>query len=45
MQLQAVPGKLSRQVPVVKSYRYAKLSDGILLVDPSSKKIVAIVTE
>lgn len=45
VQLEAIPGKVSRQVPAVKSYQYAKLSDKVLLVDPSSRKIVAIISE
>lgn len=44
VQLQAIPGKVSRQVPAVKSYRYATLPNQVLLIDPTSKKIVAIIT-
>lgn len=45
VQLKSLPGKVSRQVPAVKSYEYAALSGQLLIVDPSTKKIVAIITE
>jgi hypothetical protein len=45
LQLQPLPGSLTGQVPAIKSYEYAMLQNQVLIVDPSSKKIVDIVSE
>ena len=44
IKLQPLPGDVSSRVPAVKSYDYAMLQNQVLIVDPSSKKIVDIVT-
>ena len=43
--LQALPNNVSGQVPPVKSYDYAMINNQLLIVDPASKKVVAIVTD
>jgi hypothetical protein len=43
IKLQPLPTKASTDVPVVKSYDYAMLQNQVLIVDPSSRKIVDIV--
>jgi hypothetical protein len=45
MRLQSLPSNLSHRVPAVKSYRYGMLHGQVLIVDPTTKKIVAIITE
>lgn len=45
VKLQALPSSLSSQVPAVKPYEYAMLQNQVLIVDPSSKKIVDIITQ
>jgi len=45
IKLQSVPTSLSSQAPAVKSYDYAMLQDELLIVDPSSKKVVGIITQ
>jgi hypothetical protein len=44
IKLQPLPTNPSSQIPGVKSYDYALLQDELLIVDPSSKKIVDIIT-
>jgi Protein of unknown function (DUF1236) len=41
--LQPLPTKVGNEVPVVKSYDFAMLQNHVLIVDPSSRKIVDIV--
>ena len=43
IKLQPLPTKVSNEVPAVKSYDYAMLQNQVLIVDPSSRKIVDIV--
>jgi Protein of unknown function (DUF1236) len=43
--LQALPNNVSDKVPMVKSYDYAILNNQLLIVDPSSKRVVAIVAD
>ena len=43
IKLQPLPTKVSNEVPAVKSYDFAMLPDQVLIVDPSSRKIVDIV--
>jgi Protein of unknown function (DUF1236) len=43
IKLQPLPTKVSNEVPAVKPYDYAMLHDQVLIVDPSSRKIVDIV--
>jgi hypothetical protein len=45
VQLKSLPSKVSNDVPAVRSYQYAMLHSQLLLVDPSTKKIVAVITE
>ena len=45
VKLQPLPSSLSSQVPAVKPYEYAMLQSQLLIVDPSSKKIVDIITQ
>jgi hypothetical protein len=45
IKLQAVPATLGTQIPAVKSYDYAFLQSGLLIVDPSSKNIIDIITQ
>ena len=45
IKLQPLPGDVSSRVPAVKSYDYAMLQNQVLIVDPSSKKIVDIVSQ
>jgi hypothetical protein len=45
VKLQSFPSVLSSQVPAVKSYEYAMLQNELLIVDPSSKKVVDIITQ
>lgn len=41
--LKPVPAKLSRQVSSLKPYDYALLKDELLIVDPTSKKVVDVI--
>ena len=41
--LQPFATSVSDQVPAVKSYDYTMLNNQLLIVDPASKKVVAIV--
>lgn len=43
LKIQMFPNNVTAQVPAVKSYDYAMLENQVLLVDPSSKKIVEII--
>jgi Protein of unknown function (DUF1236) len=45
MPLQTLPHKVGNAVPAVKPYKYAMLHSQLLIVDPSTKKIVAIISE
>jgi len=45
IKLHALPGDATRQVPAVKSYDYAMLQNDVLLIDPTSKKIVDIIRQ
>jgi hypothetical protein len=45
IKLQPLPVDVSSRVPAVKSYDYAMLQNQVLIVDPSSKRIVDIVTQ
>lgn len=42
--LKPLPSNVSNQVPTVKQDEYAILQNQLLIVDPSSKKIVDIIT-
>ncbi len=44
IKLQPLPSKVANEVPAVKSYDFAMLQNQVLIVDPSSRKIVDIVT-
>lgn len=41
--LKPVPAKLARQVSTLKPYDYAMLKHELLIVDPSSKKVVDVI--
>ena len=43
--LQPLPSNVTNSVPSVKSYDFAMVQNGVLIVDPTSKKIVDIVSE
>lgn len=45
LHLKSLPRNVSSQVPAVQPYEYAMLHSQLLIVDPSTKKIVAIITE
>jgi hypothetical protein len=45
LSLQPLPNSVSNQVPAVKSYDYTMLNNELLIVDPSTKKIVAIIAD
>jgi hypothetical protein len=45
VKLQPLPSSVSSQVPAVKPFEYAMLQNQVLIVDPSSKKIVDIITQ
>ena len=42
--MQPLPNSVSNQVPTLKSYDFAALQNEVLIVDPSSKKIVDIIS-
>jgi hypothetical protein len=44
MKLQPMPKQVGDQVPAVKSYDFAMLHDQLLIVDPTSKKVIDIIT-
>jgi Protein of unknown function (DUF1236) len=45
LSLQTLPNTVGNQVPAVRSYDYTMLNDELLIVDPSTKKIVAIIAD
>jgi hypothetical protein len=45
LSLRALPDDVSDRVPMVKAYDYAMFNNQLLIVDPSTKKIVAIVAD
>jgi hypothetical protein len=45
MNPQSMPRKVANEVPAVKSYQYAMVNGQVLIVNPSTHKIAAIVTE
>jgi hypothetical protein len=45
IKLQSLPANLGSQVPGAKSYDYAMLQSELLIVDPTSKNVVDIITE
>ncbi len=44
IRVQPLPGSVSSQVPAVKSYDFAMLQNEVLIVDPTSKKIVDVIS-
>jgi hypothetical protein len=45
IKLELLPPTLTSQIPAVKSYDYALMQNDLLIVDPTSKKIVDIITQ
>jgi len=45
IKLHAMPLDATKQVPAVRSYDYAMLQNDVLLIDPTSKKIVDIIRQ
>jgi len=45
MRLKTLPSSVLSQVPQIQSYHYAMLQSQPLIVDPTTKKIVSIITE
>ena len=43
--LRSLPSTLSKQVPDAKKYRYAKIADEVVLVDPSTHKVIDIIKQ
>jgi len=43
VELMAVPDTVVTEVPTVKSYRYFRYNDDVVLVDPSSRRVVQII--
>jgi hypothetical protein len=43
MKIDVMPQSLARQLPVLKEYGYAKTARDILVIDPMSKRIVAVI--
>lgn len=43
VELQAVPETIVTDIPSVKGYRYFVYNDDVVLVDPSTRKVVTIV--
>ena len=43
--LRQLPSTLSKQVPDAKKYRYAKIADEVVLVDPSTHKVIDIIKQ
>ncbi|HET9717340.1 MAG TPA: hypothetical protein VFP60_14265 [Pseudolabrys sp.] len=43
VKIDAMPQALGRQLPVMKEYGYAKTASDILVIDPMSQKIVAVI--
>lgn len=45
LSLDSLPNSVSNQVPAVKPYDYVMLNNQLLIVDPSTRKIVAIIAD
>ena len=43
--LRPLPSTLSKQVPDIKKYRYAKIADEVVLVDPSTHKVIDVIKQ
>jgi hypothetical protein len=43
VELVEVPQTLVTEVPTVRSYRYFRYNDDVVLVDPSSRRIVHVI--
>lgn len=43
--LQPLPNDITNQVPTLKAYGFAMLNNQLLIVDPSTKKVVAVVAD
>ena len=43
VELMAVPETVVTEIPTVKSYRYFRYNDDVVLVDPSSRRVVQII--
>ena len=43
--LHALPNGLSNQVPEINAYKYTMLHNQVLIVDPSTKRIIAIIAD
>ena len=43
--LRPLPSTLNKQVPDAKKYRYAKVADEVVLVDPSTHKVIDIIKQ
>jgi Protein of unknown function (DUF1236) len=43
VELMAVPDTVVTDLPAVKSYRYFRYQDDVVLVDPSSRRVVQII--
>jgi hypothetical protein len=43
VELMAVPDTVVTELPTVKSYRYFRYNDDVVLVDPSSRRVVQII--
>lgn len=43
VELMAVPDTVVTELPTVKSYRYFRYEDDVVLVDPSSRRVVQII--
>lgn len=43
VELSAVPETVVTEIPTVKSYRYFRYNDDVVLVDPSSRRVVQII--
>jgi hypothetical protein len=41
--LRSIPRTVARQLPTLKPYRYARLSNELLIVNPSDKKVVDVI--
>jgi hypothetical protein len=43
VELMAVPDTVVTEIPTVKSYRYFRYNDDVVLVDPASRRVVQII--
>jgi Protein of unknown function (DUF1236) len=43
--LRSLPSDILQQVPNAKKYRYAKIADEVLLVDPTNHKVIDIIKQ